>query len=499
MGIVIRQSLKASFVTYFGVAIGSVNQLWVATKILTEAELGLTRSLFMMGLLFYSIFNFGGPSIADRYFSRFRDDEARHHGFLTFLLLYTGFYFLLYMAVYFGGKAWFTAYYQEKSPELVDNYFLLVWLTGFNLLQGVLESYCRNLQRIAVPAVLREVIVKLANMGVIIAYGLHWIDFETFVTLYVLSYGLISLGLLVYLAGMGKLYLSAISWDLVRPVLKDMIRFGGVAALGAVGTSLCKYLDQSMIGHYQGQREAGIFFIAYLIASMIEIPRKSLTQIAIPLVAQSLMQEDYASTQNMHRKVALHQLLAGLFLFVGIWTSLGDLFGLMPKGDVFREGTMVVLLFSLTSLLDMSGGMSSEIMGYSRYYKVSTALVLLLGVANIALNHVLIPAFGFTGAAMATAITITSYSIARGAFVWWKFRIVPFSGETLRAAGVGLAAYAASFLVPDFGHDTWTHLLGIALRGSVVTLVFATLLIYFRISPEVNGLFATVMKRVRRG
>ncbi|MBO9641101.1 MAG: polysaccharide biosynthesis protein, partial [Siphonobacter aquaeclarae] len=136
MGIVIRQSLKASFVTYFGVAIGSVNQLWVATKILTEAELGLTRSLFMMGLLFYSIFNFGGPSIADRYFSRFRDDEARHHGFLTFLLLYTGFYFLLYMAVYFGGKAWFTAYYQEKSPELVDNYFLLVWLTGFNLLQG---------------------------------------------------------------------------------------------------------------------------------------------------------------------------------------------------------------------------------------------------------------------------------------------------------------------------------------------------------------------------
>ncbi len=495
MGIVIRQSLKASAVTYAGVAVGTINQLFVATHFLSESQLGLTRSLLTFSLLFYAIFTFGGPSIADRYFSRFRNDEEKHHGFLTFLLGYAAVYFLLFVVVYLGGHRWFIHFFQEKSPELVRYYQLLIWLTGFNLLQGILEAYCRNLQRIAVPALFREVGLKLANMVVILLYGFKVIDFEVFIRLYVWSYGLISLGLLVYLRLMGKLYLHRISWDLVRPVLSEMMRFGSIAALGAIGTTICNYIDQAMISHYLGQDYAGVFAIAVLIASLIEIPKKALTQIAIPLVAQSIRQQDYVTTENMHQKVALHQLLAGMFLFVGIWTNLDDLFGIMPKGAVFAQGTNVVFLFLMTRLLDMAGGMSGEIMGYSQYYRVSTAFVLVLGVLTILTNQWLVPLYGIDGSAMATTITILIYSALRAGFVYWKFKILPFTQQTLGAIGIGLVAYLITLAIPDFGSTVGTRIVNMVLRGIVTTVVFASMVVGLRISPEINGLIDSLVKQ----
>ncbi|PKK35633.1 hypothetical protein BWI96_16165 [Siphonobacter sp. SORGH_AS_0500] len=498
MGIVIRQSLKATGVTYLGVVIGTLNQMVVALYFLETQEIGLTRSLLSFSLLLYGIFTFGGPAIADRFFSHFRNEELKHNGFLTFLLGYAAFYFVVFIAVFLAAKPWFTDFYEDQSPELVRYYYLLIWLTGFNLLQGILEAYCRNLQRIAIPAFLREVGLKLANMAVILLYGFKLVTLDQFVQLFVFSNAFVGIGLLIYLRYMGKLYLAPISWKLVNPVIGEMMRFGFVASIGAIGTTLCTYLDILLIGSYKGQSWAGIFATATLIASLIEIPKKSLTQIAIPLVAQSLREKKYETVQQMHQKVALHQLLAGLFLFIGIWSNIDDLFKILPKGAEFASGTTVVFLFLITRLLDMAGGMSSEIMGYSQYYRVSTVFVLILGGLTIWTNHLLIPRFGINGSAMATTITILIYSTMRAAFVYWKFKILPFTQQTLGAFGIGLVTYLITWAIPDFGESFLSQVINIALRGTVTTVVFASLVVGLRISPEINGIVDNVIKKVRK-
>ncbi|MCY7350056.1 MAG: oligosaccharide flippase family protein [Cytophagaceae bacterium] len=280
MGIVIRQSFKASLVAYVGVVLGVANQLLVATRFLDEAQIGLTRSLLTFSILFASICTFGAPAIADRFFGYFRNDREKHNGFLTFLLLYGLGGFGIFMILFLLSKRLYFDLYSAESPELLTYYYHLIPFTGFTILQAVLEAYCRNNQRIAVPALLREVYLKLANVVLILAYAVHWISFPTFILLYVVLYGSVAIGLLIYLNRLGKLYLVPINRRLFSPeIIRQMIYYGSFAVLGLIGGNLCTQLDTFMLGHYLGQADTGVFGIAAIIAGLIEVPRRAIAQI----------------------------------------------------------------------------------------------------------------------------------------------------------------------------------------------------------------------------
>lgn len=496
MGIVIRQSFKASLVNYVGVGLGVVNQLLVATRFLSEGQIGLSRSLLTFSLAFASICTFGAPAIADRFFTQFRDDERQHNGFLTFLLAYAaagfGIFTVAFLALGPVYRDWFT----EQSPELLTYYYHLIPFTGFTILQNVLESYCRNNQRIAIPTLLREVYVKVANIALILAYALNWISFGTFITLYVAIYGSVAMGLLVYLRVLGKLYLVPINRQILTPELtRQVTAFGSFAVIGLIGGNLCTQLDTFMIGRYLGQADTGVFAIAAIIAGLIEIPRRAITQISGPLIARSIQNADWPATRILHQKAALTQMLIGTFLFLGLWCNIDDLFSLMSKGEVYRLGKYVVLFISLSKLIDMSAGLSNEIMGYSQYYKVSTASVLVLAVLTYLTNRLLIPTYGITGSAAATALTILIYSLFRGGFVYWKLGLLPFTWRTLLGLGIGALTYALVGWVPGFGSGFWETVLTIALRSALIAAIYGGLVLLTRVSPDVNATVAALWRR----
>src|SRR4051794_12704479 len=96
MGIVIRQSIKSSIVSYLGVVIGTVNLLWLYTRFLSTEQIALTRVLLGASLLFATFSQLGTTQITDRFFPHFKDDSRKHNGFLIFLLFYPLVGFLLF-------------------------------------------------------------------------------------------------------------------------------------------------------------------------------------------------------------------------------------------------------------------------------------------------------------------------------------------------------------------------------------------------------------------
>jgi hypothetical protein len=87
MGIVIRQSLKGSIVTYLGTAIGTFNVIFLYNKFLSQEQVGLIAgALVSIPLIFASFTQLGIPHIAVRFFPHFDDPANGHKGFFTFLL-----------------------------------------------------------------------------------------------------------------------------------------------------------------------------------------------------------------------------------------------------------------------------------------------------------------------------------------------------------------------------------------------------------------------------
>jgi hypothetical protein len=109
---------------------------------------------------------------------------------------------------------------------------------------------------------------------------------------------------------------------------------------------------------------------------------------------------------------------------------------------------------------------------------------------NVGLNFVLIPRYGFIGAAWANAV---AYALQAGIAFGFSQRFYPVRyeyGRLARVAAAGLFAYLAGRLIPDL-----PPLAAIAVRAAVVLGVFVGLL-------RASGFFRpdemAVLARVRR-
>ncbi len=496
MGIVIRQSLKSSAVAYIGVGLGIINQLFISTKFLSPEQIGLSRILLENSIMFAAFAHIGTPFIADKFFSRFRDDDRQHHGFMVWLLALPLIGCTLGVGLYFIFQTPFHNYFAERSPLLLKYLFLVVPLTISWVYVIVLEAYSRNNNRVVVPTFVREVYGRVVLIVLTLLFGFGWLSFDLFIYLSVAMYASSVVVLLFYIKHLGKFYWSFEFFKTLTPTLfKEMMGYGLTIFLGGAGASVLLLIDRTMLAGQASLGAAGIFIIATYIATTIEIPRKSLTQITIPFLTAAIKDNDWAKVKSIHQKTALHQLLAGGLVFLLIWVNINEIFMLLPKGDIYNQGKTVVLLLSLAKLFDMAAGMSSEIIMYSRFFRYTTFFVLGVAVLCIIANRFLIPIYQINGAAFATALTTLIYSLTRMGFVWHKFGLIPYTTKALKVLAVfGLVFLTVNWL-PVFNGSIWLILFSISYKSLIIIVLSCTLILKLNISDEVNGLWkATISK-----
>jgi O-antigen/teichoic acid export membrane protein len=73
VGVIKRQGIKNTIITYIGIIIGAVNIIFIQPKLLTEEELGLTRLLYDFAYLIGLAVPLGLPNIIVKYFPFFKD------------------------------------------------------------------------------------------------------------------------------------------------------------------------------------------------------------------------------------------------------------------------------------------------------------------------------------------------------------------------------------------------------------------------------------------
>ena len=496
MGIVVRQSLKAGLGSYIGVGIGIVNQMYVSTKFLSVEQLALSRLLLENSIVFSAFAHLGTPFIADKFFGLFRDDEEKHRGILPFLLFLPFIGALLFGLLYLIFTPEIKSYFSEESPMILKYHFLVVPWTFFWIYITVLDSYCRNNARIAIPNFIREVYLKLANVFLILIFGLGWISFDLMLYMIVGSYGLAIVFLFIYIKQLGKWYWRFPDTKLLTiGLVRQMLAYGSFTILGGIGVSLVMFIDRSMIAGERGLVSTGIFIIASYIANVIEIPRKAIAQISIPLLATALLKNDNKQIQVMNQKSALNQLIAGGVVFLLIWASIDDIFFLIPKGETYGEGKYVVLFLALTKVFDIATGLNSEIILYSKYFKWGTLFIVASAILSVLLNLWLIPIHGFLGAAIATALTTLFYSIGRMTFVWIKFGVMPFTFKTLQVFLILTAFYACTFITPDYTRTIFSAMGMIAIRSFLIIVFFVLIIVRLNVSEEITGLVVGLRRR----
>jgi O-antigen/teichoic acid export membrane protein len=250
------------------------------------------------------------------------------------------------------------------------------------------------------------------------------------------------------------------------------------------GMIIISKIDSLMVSAMIGLAANAVYTTAGYMATVIEIPKRTLSLVTTPHLARAFEKNDKAEILSLYSKSALNQLAVGVLLLVGVWANIGNIFDLMPRGDIYREGSTVLVFIGLGKLIDMAFGPSSEIIGLSKHYWFNIVLVALLSVAVIVLNNFFIPMYGIDGAAYSFIAVIALFNILKFIFIYVTLGLQPFSASGLKVLVAGALGAAAHLALPSLPHP----LADVLVRSSLITMVFGGVILLWRVSPEITGI-----------
>ena len=498
MGVVIKQSIRGTIVNYLGIAVGFVTTFFIITKYLKQEEIGLSRVLIDAAILFASFSQLGTGSSIIRFFPYFKDESGKHHGFFFWTLVVPVFGFLVFLLVAKCLEGTILQTFSKNSELFVTYYRFVFPLSLFMLYRTVFEANANVLMRIVVPKFVNEVGVRIGLLVTYLLYG-YWqiIDLDGFVIGICITYFLAALVDFFYLLTLGKISFKPDFNVFTKPLLKDIGFYTLFMLLNAITVNVMPLLNTFFVSAGMGLSFTGIYAIANYIATVVEVPNRSLNAIVQPEISESIKNNDLNRAETLCKSVSLHLMLSSALIFLFIWINLDALFLLLPNGEMYEAGKSVVLILGFAKFFNSTLFVSSSALNYSKYYYWSLVFTIMLTAMAVVLNVLLIPHLGMDGAALSHLLSYLIFYLCLLLVVRVKLDI-----NILSVAQIKVLALVVVLLLLNFGwvkavaplfmklpfSETINVLVDAGLKSVVLMAVTLVVCYFWHISEDVNGL-----------
>lgn len=482
MGIVQKASIKLTAVIYLGAALGYFNKVLLFTNFLSPTQVGLAGILTNVAILYAQFATLGMPTVSNRFFPFFMNKEKRHHGFFFWgnVIVFAG--FLLTTLLFLVFRPIIIRQYIDNSPLLVDYYYYLIPFAFATVYFQYFESYLRALLKTVVPTFLNEVFSKILVSVCIALYALKWINFHQFVIIYVVSNLVITFTLLVYIIFLKQFFILPERSRMYKRLFKPILLYGTFTILSTLGGGILVNVDNLMIASKLNLAQAGIYTTIFLMATGLSLPYRSIQKITYPLVGRFWKNRDMAAVLDLYRKTTLVMMITGGGLFLLFWGNINYIFRFIPKE--YSVAKFSFLLLCIGKYIDMTTGLNGIILVTSKKYKYDLYFLLLLVVLTIILNLLLIPLYGITGAALAAVIGLTFQNFLRLMFVWYNFKMQPFTMNCLWILLIAAGTLGIVHLIPFL----FNKYISICINSFVISVIYMGLILFLRLSPEINNM-----------
>lgn len=473
MGVVLRQSVLNTAITYAGFALGAVNNIFLYTRVMSESYYGLVGVLLSTATLLMPVMSFGIPNTLIKYFSGFKQGEDLQ-GFLTMLVLLPlctiiplwGFSYLANEAI--------GAFLARKNAIVADYVWHIFSIGVFMAYFEVFFAWSKVCLKTIPGTILKEIFVRVAVALLLLLLFAGVISELVFLNWLVVVFGMRALLMALLALKLQPLRMRFI-WPRGTP---GILKYTTLIILGGSISVVLLEIDRFMINQYIPIENVAYYTVAVFIATVVIVPFRSMNQITYPLTASLLNSGDRKGLKDLYKRSSLSLLTVSSLIFLGILLNLDDFYLLLPEN--YRGGAEVVLLLGLVRLFDSFLGINTAILYNSRYYVSLLVMGVLLALLTVALNAWLIPELGLNGAALATLVSVSLYNVAKMLFVQWKFGLTPWSRNSLMILVLGLATYVLFFWM-DF---PFHPLINISLKSLLILAFYLGVVFRFQLSED---------------
>lgn len=494
MGNIQKQSIRSTAIIIIGFAIGAFNLLVLSPKILTPELLGLTRVITDAGLTLATLATLGTLPVIYKFFPFFKSylkPEKNDLPFISAIICLIGFVF-----VCIGG--WLAddlivRKFSERSPLFVE-YSQYVYPFCFLMLAFMwLESFGWSFRKSIATNTLRELIPRIFFTILLVLFSYHFLDTNSFVFLFSISYLLPVIILFVVLRKTGEFQFNS----QISPVtyrLRGKLTSFGIFVFGAQFLNLlCRTIDTFLLASLgdRGLTDTAVFTIATYIVTLMEVPQRSMNAVSIPVLAESWKNKDISGIKSIYNKSVANLLVVGLIMFALIVLNIHNIE--IYLGNKYSGITAVVLFMGFGKLIDLGTGANSQIITTSSYWKIDFFTNVVYSLVALPLNYFLISSYGLMGAAYSTLISLTFYNSLRFGFLYFKFGMQPYNYKNLIAVLCGVVVTALVYFIPrleNYYFDT-------ALRSAVFMGLFVPVIYFLKVSNEINQEIDKYLRKLR--
>jgi O-antigen/teichoic acid export membrane protein len=441
------QSIQTTIFSYIGVVLGYINVLWLFPYALTSTELGIFRTIQDLGILLVPFAQLGVGHGITRYFPKLESNQA---ALLTYSLGFSLLGLGLVSLIFFGGKSQIVSLFATNSPQVIDFLGIVLLVALFSVWSSVLDAFARSYVKVGVPTFFREVFLRLLTSMLVSCYLLSWITFDQVMQGLVLVYGLSFLGVWVYLIWLGVFKFN-FSWtSFPQGFTRSFLQYSLVTFLATAASTLIMKIDSVMISAMVSLEANAIYSIAFYMALVIELPRRAISQVAMPLIASHFANDQVKEINVLYKELSNRQLYVCLLLFALVWTNIDQIYSFVPNPEIYQAGKWVVLVIALGKLVDVAFSVNSEILVFSSYYRFNLIMTVGMSLLLIATNYWLIPIYDIEGAAIGSAAVMLAFNAVKYTFLKVRLRLDPFSRETIKILALGILTMAALAFRPSF-------------------------------------------------
>jgi len=174
--------------------------------------------------------------------------------------------------------------------------------------------------------------------------------------------------------------------------------------VSSVFTMLMSWTGVFFLGIWGSNSDVAFFSVALRTSQLIMFILVAVNSIAAPKFAELYSKKEMDTLGRLARnsaKVLSLLTLPVLILFLVFPSGIMGVFG-----EEFRAGAVALALLSIGQFVNVSTGSVGYLLMMSGNEKIMRNIVLTTAILNIVLNVALIPGYGLTGAAVATAVSL---------------------------------------------------------------------------------------------
>ncbi len=484
MGVVFKQSLNNTIVTYLGFGVGAVNVLFLYTNFMSDEYYGLVNVVLSAAMVLMPILAFGVPNTLIKFYSSFTDDRTTD-GFLTLMLFLPLVLIVPVAGITYLAHETIGNFLSKENPIVKDYIWPIFWIGIAMAYFEVFYAWARVRMRSVFGNFMKEVISRVGVTLLLFSLYFDLISIEAFIPIAVGIYLLRTLIMAIYAF---SVRMPRLVFDFPKNT-RNILVYSALIILGGSAAIVLLEIDKVMINQFIEIENVAYYSVAGFIAMVIAVPSRSMHQITYPLTAELLNNKDKPALKELYQRSSLTLYIVSGLLFILILLNLNDLYEMLP--EPYRNGFVIFVWLGLAKVYDALLGNNNSILYNSDYYRAILFMGVLLAVLTILLNLWLIPEYGLNGAAIASFSAFFIYNTLKLIYVKSKFGIHPFTNETLKISalliGIGLIFY---FL--DFPFHPITN---IVLKGVLISVLYIGVIYRFKISKDVFGVLTKILKK----